>query len=158
MPRALTQASQDPRTSRSPVSLLLCALGFCLLVRLGFDLGWAQLGTFLLIGVYGSLRSLNEDHFLGVAGFLTGLLCTLHLILGLSALGVENQGVFTLRYLGPNPGELESALVRWITGGYGGPLSGLVMGGALAVKITREAATARLFPERLRLRLFPTSR
>ena len=158
MPRALAQDDSEPHTARRPRNLLFCALGFSLLIRLGFDLGWAQLGTFLLIGLYGALRSLNDDHFLGVAGFLTGLLFTVHLIFGLSALGVENQGIFSLRYMGPNTGELESALVRWITGGYGGPLSGLVTGGALTVQIAREAATARLFPDSLRLRLFPTSR
>jgi hypothetical protein len=158
IPRALLGAGELPREGRRFTRQLVSAVAFALLIRTGFDLGWSQLGTFFLLGLYGSLRTLNEDHFHGAAGFLTGLLATLHLVFGLSTLGVENPGLFVLRYPGPPTGELESTLTRWITGGYGGPLSSLVMGGAITVQALRQAVEANLIEEPRLLRLFRGTR
>jgi hypothetical protein len=106
-------------------SILLCALFFTLSKSLEFHLGLAHLMTLALIGTALSLRSYLHRNFAEGAGLLAGFLMVAHCAFSLPIFGNESQGIVLLRY--DFSLDVEAPMIRFLTGGLGGPLSSVVL-------------------------------
>lgn len=110
--------------------LALCALVsflFCSIKVLQFDLGWMHALTLFLASLALSLRRMaggSLGDFVRGAGFWAGILIVFHVFLSLPIFGNEFTGIFVVKYQ-PSVNELEqqSATLRFLSGGAGGPLS-----------------------------------
>lgn len=113
-------------TQRSPfIMILLGALLFTLTKMIQFHLGWSQLLTMMLIGLYFGFRNYKDLNFMNSAGLWSGFLLFAHIILSFPLFGNESQGLLFFQY---NPSrEWNTTLTRMITGGVGGPLSSLAL-------------------------------
>lgn len=100
---------------------VLCAVLFCAVKQLQFDLGWMQTATLFLATLALGLRAEVEGDFARGAGFWAALLVLFQPLLSLPVLGSDFQGIFLVRYE-PSPG-IQADLFRLLTGGAGGPLS-----------------------------------
>jgi hypothetical protein len=125
------------REYRPAVSVLITAVGYCLIKILQFDIGWLQLITLFLVSVALSLRAFAEDDFAQGAGFWAALLIVFHPLLSLPVFGNEFSGVFLVKYQGDSNLVASGTLARLLTGGAGGPLSSFAFQFLLLLEIAR---------------------
>ena len=114
------------RESAHPArSIVLCALFYTLSKSLEFHVGLAHLVTLALLGTALSLRSYFHKNFAEGAGLLAGFLMIAHCAFSLPIFGNESQGIILLRY--DFRLDLDAPMIRFLTGGLGGPLSSVVI-------------------------------
>ncbi|MBC7385465.1 MAG: hypothetical protein H7301_04775 [Cryobacterium sp.] len=126
------------RNSAHPIRMiLLCALLYSLSKSLLFHLGLAQLLTLALLGTALSLRAYLYRTFAEGAGFLAGFLIVAHCVFSLPIFGNETQGFILLHY--DIRLDIDAPVVRFLTGGIGGPLSSVAFQLLLLGDILRNA-------------------
>ncbi len=103
-----------------PASLLTAVL-FSAIKMFQFDLGIAQVATLFLLGFALSIQACTDADFVRGAGFWSALLVVFHPLLSLPVFGNEVAGILILKY---QPAQASTTL-RVLSGGAGGPLSGL---------------------------------
>jgi hypothetical protein len=117
------------------------ALLYCLIKALQFDLGVMHFITLFLISMTLSLRTAKDRDFTEGAGFLAALLIVFHPLLSLPVLGNEFTGLVMIKYQAAGGDTLEPTLqqstLRVLTGGAGGPFSGLAFQILLILDIAR---------------------
>jgi hypothetical protein len=124
------------RDSVPPLQIVIIGTLFYTLSKgLMFHLGLAHLLTFALIGASLSLRAYYQRNFPQGAGLLAGFLIASHCAFSLPILGNETQGLLLLRY--DIRLDIEAPIVRFLTGGLGGPLSSVAFQSLLLVDIVR---------------------
>lgn len=90
-----------------------------------FDLGTAHYVTLALLSLALSLRVLSGRGPLEGAGLWASLLLVFHPLFGLPVLGNEFAGIILIKYQATESGVAE--MMRFLTGGAGGPLSGFAL-------------------------------
>lgn len=110
-------------------TIVLGALFYALSKQILFHLGIAHLLTLALLGISLSLRSYLHRGFAEGAGLLAGLLVTAHCGFSLPIFGNEAQGIILLRY--NIQLDIDAPIIRFLTGGLGGPLSSIGFQGIL---------------------------
>ena len=106
--------------------IALSALSYALVKGYQFDLGWMQFLSILFVSVILSLQASYKRDFAFGAGQWAGCLWVFHLLFGLPVFGVTYPGIFSVQYAGPALDvDFATKLTRWLTGGFGGPLSSL---------------------------------
>ena len=113
------------------VSILYCGIKV-----LQFDLGIMQLFTLFLISLSLSMQTFIEGDFGRGAGFWAALLIVFQPLLSLPALGGDFSGLFLVKYQPATP-DGPDGLMRFLTGGAGGPLSSFALQLLLALSIAR---------------------
>lgn len=116
-------------------SIVLCALFYTLSKSFAFHLGWAHLVTLALLGTALSLRSYLHRNFAEGAGILAGFLMVAHVAFSLPIFGNESQGIVLLRY--DFRLDVDAPMIRFLTGGLGGPLSSVVVQAVILGDILR---------------------
>ncbi|MBS1963840.1 MAG: hypothetical protein JST04_16640 [Bdellovibrionales bacterium] len=116
-------------------SIVLCALFYTLSKSLEFHLGWAHLITLALLGTALSIRTYLHRNFAEGAGLLAGFLMVAHVAFSLPIFGNESQGFILLRY--DIRFDVDAPMIRFLTGGLGGPLSSIVVQAAILFDILR---------------------
>jgi hypothetical protein len=129
-----------------PAAAVAVALAYCAVKGIQFDLGVMQALTLLLISLALSARRALEDDFTRGAGYWAALLIVFQPILSLPALGGDFSGLFLIKY---QPNE-SSELTRLLTGGAGGPLSGLLFQALVAGDAARSLLELRGLARRRR--------
>jgi hypothetical protein len=99
----------------------LTALAYVGIKALQFDLGLMHLFSLFLLSLTLAVRAVGEGDFVRGAGFWSGLLIVFHPLLSLPILGNDFQGILLVKY--QELAENDNAIFRFLTGGYGGPLS-----------------------------------
>lgn len=112
-------------------TLLGLSLFFCLIKLNQFELGWMQGLTLFLASCYLAVRRIQENSFLDGAGFWAGLLIIFHPVFSLPIFGNDFSGIFLLKY------QPQKLIPASISGGIGGPLSGLALQAILLIEILR---------------------
>lgn len=118
-------------------TIILCALIYSLSKQMLFHLGVAHLLTLALLGTALSLRSYMHRGFAEGAGLLAGLLITAHCGFSLPIFGNEAQGIILLRY--NIQLDIDAPIIRFLTGGLGGPLSSIAFQSILLFDIITNA-------------------
>jgi len=103
----------------------LTTAAFVGIKALQFDLGTMHYVTLALISIALSLRALSGRGPLEGAGLWTALLLVFHPLFGLPVLGNEFAGIILIKYQATDSGPTD--LMRFLTGGAGGPLSGFAL-------------------------------
>jgi hypothetical protein len=116
-------------------SIVLCGLFYTLSKSFAFHLGWAHLITLALLGTALSLRSYLHRNFAEGAGILAGFLMVAHVAFSLPIFGNESQGIVLLRY--DFRLDVDAPVIRFLTGGLGGPLSSVVVQAVILGDILR---------------------
>jgi hypothetical protein len=129
-----------------PAAAVAVALAYCAVKWIQFDLGVMQALTLLLISLALSARRALEDDFTRGAGYWAAVLIVFQPILSLPALGGDFSGLFLIKY---QPNE-SSELTRLLTGGAGGPLSGLLFQALVAGDAARSLLELRGLARRRR--------
>jgi hypothetical protein len=107
-------------------AIVVCALAYSLVKAYQFDLGWLQFLSVLFVAALLSLQAAYKRDFGFGAGQWAGCLWVFHLLFGLPVFGVSYPGIFSVQYAGPTLDvDFSAKLTRWLTGGFGGPLSSL---------------------------------
>ena len=114
-------------------SILIVAAAWCLVKTFQFHLGFMHFITLLLISLCMGFRTVAEGDFCKSAGLLAGLLIVFHPLLSLPVLGNEAQGVVLIKYQIGSDADL--GIIRYLTGGSGGPLSSLALQVLLAIDV-----------------------
>lgn len=112
---------------------LLTGLFFVFVKWIQFPIGLAQSLTLMLLSFLIHPTPVGERRNAYGATFLVGILITLHPILSLPIFGTELPGLFLVKYLSFD----EQSWVRVLTGGSGGPLSGLLFQSLIVLEFTR---------------------
>lgn len=122
------------------------ALFYCLIKAVQFELSWLQLTSLYLISLCLSYRRKTSTHFTQNAGYWAAILIVFHTILSLPIFGKSFSGVFLIKCL-PFSGDFnwnsQETLIRWMTGGAGGPLSSLLFQLILILEILRSMMIQR---------------
>ncbi len=126
----------------NPVSAsLVVAVLYCLVKAVQFDLGVMHFLTLFLLSVALSLRANRDGDFTEGAGFVAALLVVFQSILSLPVFGNDFTGLVMIKFQGPTGDALEPTLhqstLRLLTGGAGGPFSGLAFQFLLILDIAR---------------------
>jgi hypothetical protein len=111
--------------------VLTLSVIYCVVKLAQFDLSWMHFVTLLLLSVSLSVRRLREESFLNGAGFWSAVLIVFHPIFSLPIFGSDFSGIFLLKYQ-----ELKF-IPPFISGGAGGPLSGVILQVILLIEIVR---------------------
>jgi hypothetical protein len=121
-----------------PLRMLgLSALVYALSKSFQFHLGLAHLLTLVLIGTSLSLRAYFHRTYADGAGLLAGFLVIAHCAFSLPIFGNESQGIILLQY--DIRLDIDAPIVRFLTGGLGGPLSSVAVQAILLLDILRIA-------------------
>jgi len=137
------------KTFSAPGSILAVSVLFVGLKYLQFDLGWMSMVTLFIVSVSLSLRTIIDGDFARGAGFWSGVLIVLHPVLSLPILGCDFQGILLIKYQDPLsvPGSMISeelaSIFRYLSGGVGGPVSGVALQVLLLADATRIAIRNR---------------
>lgn len=118
-------------------TIILCALFYSLSKQMLFHLGFAHLLTLGLLGTALSLRSYLHRGFAEGAGLLAGFLVIAHCGFSLPIFGNEAQGIILLRY--DIQWDIDAPMIRFLTGGLGGPLSSVALQALILFDITTNA-------------------
>jgi hypothetical protein len=116
-------------------SIGLSALFYALSKSFQFHLGLAHLLTLALVGTSLSLRAHFHRTFADGAGLLAGFLVIAHCAFSLPIFGNESQGIILLQY--DIRLDIDAPIVRFLTGGLGGPLSSVAVQAVLLIDILR---------------------
>lgn len=119
------------RNSPAPAWIFSIAILYCGVKAMQFELSWMHFATLALLSVMLSLRHLTEGDYLGGAGFWSGCLLVFHPLASLPVFGSDFSGVFLLKY------QAQSHLPAIISGGPGGPLSGVAFQVILLFEMAR---------------------
>lgn len=95
---------------------------YCGIKLLQFDLGWMHLATLYLIAISLYFRS-KIHHFSKGAGFWTAILIVFHPLLSLPIFGNDFSGILLVKYQPVTKSWISSELIRFLSGGAGGPIS-----------------------------------
>lgn len=130
------------RIEKIPPALpvIITSFLFVGLKAIQFDLGWMHAFTLLLVALRLGWMRLETGGFVEGAGFWTGMGIIIHVIFGLSILGVEFPGVLLLKYIEPQ--QIDRYDI-FLTGGPGGPLSSFLFQFYLSITILWQAATKK---------------
>lgn len=147
--RARIWGGRKPGLPGAILISLAVAGPYVLVKLLQFDLGVMQAITLALISLALSARALLDDDFARGAGFWAALLIVFQGLLSLPVLGSDFSGLLLIKHQSAQDasatGEADP-LMRWITGGAGGPLSSVALQMLIVVDIVR---AARVYKKRL---------
>lgn len=118
---------------RPTAAALTTALLFVFVKWIQFPIGFAQSLTLILLSILIHPVPPRERRNAYGASFLVGVLIMLHPILSLPIFGTELPGLFLVKYLSFD----EQSWVRVLTGGSGGPLSGLLFQSLIVLEFAR---------------------
>jgi hypothetical protein len=126
------------RDSAHPLRVVaLGALLYTLSKSFQFHLGLAHLLTLALVGTALTLRAYYRRDFALGAGIFAGFLVVAHCAFSLPIFGNESQGVILVQY--DIRLDIDAPIVRFLTGGIGGPLSSVALQLIVLADIARSA-------------------
>jgi hypothetical protein len=120
-----------PMAASVPARILAFSLLYCVVKLAQFDLSWMHFLTLFLFSTALAVRRLNEGGFLGGAGFISAILIIFHPFFSLPVFGSDFSGIFLLKY------QNQAFLPSLISGGAGGPLSGVAFQAVLLIETLR---------------------
>ncbi len=109
------------------LSACFIAVLYCVIKVLQFDLGMMHLVSLFLVSVSLYYRTLNEGEFAKGAGFWSAILVIFHPLLSLPIFGNHFSGILLIKFQTEIANsisiEKNHSMIRFLTGGAGGPLS-----------------------------------
>lgn len=132
--------TQWNQTQVGLATALLLSFGYCATKALQFDLGWMHLLTLFLVSLSLSIRSLKNNDFTDGAGFWSAVLIIFHSLLSLPILGNDFAGLILVKYqsvIRDDGISTTGGLLRFLSGGQGGPLSAFAIQLLFLLDVTR---------------------
>jgi hypothetical protein len=119
------------------------AVIYCVVKLAQFDLSWMHFATLFLLSAALSVKRVGEDSFLKGAGFWSAILIVFHPIFSLPIFGNDFSGILLLKY------QPQKFIPPFISGGPGGPLSGVILQAILLIEIVRGLAIFKIHKKSL---------